>query len=207
MLPPLPSGASHPPMRIKSATFETSAPTLADCPEVTMPECALIGRSNVGKSSLLNMLTGKKDLAKVSATPGHTKMINYFIINQQWRLVDLPGYGFAKVKKDQRDFFHDVIAEYISAREGLACTYVILDATLPPQRIDLEFVHWLCQLRLPFALVFNKIDRGKPNAIKKNVEAFQQEMANFTTIQPQTFTVSAKTGSGAGLLIASMQRL
>jgi len=194
-------------MRIKSAIFETSAPTLADCPEVTMPECAFIGRSNVGKSSLLNMLTGKKDLAKVSATPGHTKMINYFIINNQWRMVDLPGYGFAKVKKEQRDFFHDVIAEYISAREGLACTYVILDATLTPQRIDLEFVQWLLQLRLPFALVFNKTDRGKPNAIKKNIELFQNEMSLWTTAQPQIFPVSAKTGSGAGALVESMQRL
>jgi GTP-binding protein len=194
-------------MRIKTATFETSAPTLADCPEVTMPECAFIGRSNVGKSSLLNMLTGKKDLAKVSATPGHTKMINYFIINQQWRLVDLPGYGFAKVKKDQRDFFHDVIAEYISGREGLACTYVILDATLPPQRIDLEFVQWLLQLRLPFALVFNKIDRVKPNAVKKNIELFQNEMSLWSKATPQIFPVSAKTGSGAGLLVASMEKL
>lgn len=194
-------------MRIQSAIFETSAPTLADCPEVTMPECAFIGRSNVGKSSLLNMLTGKKDLAKVSATPGHTKLINYFVINQKWRMVDLPGYGFAKVKKDQRDFFHDVIAEYISAREGLACTYVILDATLTPQRIDLEFVQWLIQLRLPFALVFNKIDRAKPNAVKKNIELFQNEMSLWTTAQPQVFPVSAKTGSGAGALVASMQRL
>jgi GTP-binding protein len=194
-------------MRIQSAIFETSAPTLADCPEVTMPECAFIGRSNVGKSSLLNMLTGKKDLAKVSATPGHTKLINYFIINKQWRMVDLPGYGYAKVRKEQRDFFQDVIAEYISAREGLACTYVILDGTLTPQRIDLEFVQWLIQLRLPFALVFNKIDRAKPNAVKKNIELFQNEMSLWTTAQPQIFPVSAKTGSGAGNLIESMQRL
>ena len=122
-------------------------------------------------------------------------------------MVDLPGYGFAKVKKDQRDFFHDVIAEYISAREGLACTYVILDATLTPQRIDLEFVQWLIQLRLSFALVFNKIDRAKPNAVKKNIELFQNEMSLWTTAQPQVFPVSAKTGSGAGALVASMQQL
>jgi GTP-binding protein len=194
-------------MRIKSATFELSAPTLAECPEVTMPECALIGRSNVGKSSLINMLTGKKDLAKVSATPGHTKLINYFILNQQWRLVDLPGYGYAKVREQSRDFFHDVIAEYISGREGLACTYVILDATLSPQRIDLEFVQWLLQLRLPFALVFNKIDREKPNTIKRNMEHFLQEISPLCSQPPQTFPVSAKTGSGAGALVASMQRL
>jgi len=194
-------------MRIKSATFEISAPTLAECPEVTMPECAFIGRSNVGKSSLINMLTGKKDLAKVSATPGHTKLLNFFVLNQQWRLVDLPGYGYAKVREQSRDFFHDVIAEYISGREGLACTYVILDATLKPQRIDVEFVQWLLQLRLPFALVFNKIDREKPNAIKRNIELFQQEISAFCASPPQVYPVSAKTGSGAGNLVASMQRL
>jgi GTP-binding protein len=194
-------------MRIKSANFEISAPTLAECPEATMPECAFIGRSNVGKSSLINMLTGKKDLAKVSATPGHTKLINFFVLNQQWRLVDLPGYGYAKVREQSRDFFHDVIAEYISEREGLACTYVILDSTLPPQRIDVEFVQWLLQLRLPFALVFNKIDRGKPNAIQKNIDLFLSEIAPMCAMPPQVYPVSAKTGSGAGLLVASMQRL
>lgn len=193
-------------MRIQTATFEMSAPTLAECPEVIMPECAFIGRSNVGKSSLLNMLTGKKELAKVSATPGHTKLINYFVINKKWRLVDLPGYGFAKVKEG-RDFFHDVIAEYISGREGLACVYVVIDASISPQRIDLEFVQWLIEHGIPFALVFNKIDKAKPAVVKKQCEAFQQEMALWTRAKPQVFQVSAKTGSGAGLLVESMQRL
>ena len=183
-----------------------SAPTLAECPEVTMPECAFIGRSNVGKSSLLNMLTGKKDLAKVSATPGHTKLINYFVINKKWRLVDLPGYGYAKIKEG-RDFFHDVIAEYISAREGLACVYVVIDSNIPPQKIDMEFIEWLIQYNIPFALVFNKIDKAKPNAVKKNIELFENEMALWTKVKPKIFPVSAKTGSGAGILVASMQAL
>ena len=193
-------------MRIQTATFEMSAPTLAECPDVIMPECAFIGRSNVGKSSLLNMLTGKKELAKVSATPGHTKLINYFVINKQWRLVDLPGYGYAKIKEG-RDFFHDVIAEYISAREGLACVYVVIDSNIPPQKIDMEFIEWLIQYGIPFALVFNKIDKGKPNAVKKNIELFENEMALWTKVKPKIFPVSAKTGSGAGLLVASMQAL
>lgn len=171
-----------------------------------MPECAFIGRSNVGKSSLLNMLTGKKELAKVSATPGHTKLINYFIINKKWRLVDLPGYGFAKIKQG-REFFHDVIAEYISEREGLSCVYVLIDANISPQKIDLEFVQWLCECNIHFALVFNKVDKAKAVVIDKNILAFQQEMALWTRVVPQIFPVSARTGSGAGKLVESMQQL
>jgi GTP-binding protein len=194
-------------MRIQSATFEISAPDLESCPPVVMPECAFIGRSNVGKSSLLNMLTGKKDLAKVSATPGHTKLINFFIINKKWRLVDLPGYGYSKVLKEKRDYFHDVIANYISGREGLSCVFVIIDSSIPPQQIDLQFVQWLVQCRLPFALVFNKTDKCKQSVVTRNIALFEAEIAAWTSAKPRIFPVSAKTGSGAGALVECMQKL
>jgi GTP-binding protein len=193
-------------MKIQTAVFETSAPELDDCPEALMPEFAFIGRSNVGKSSFINMLTGKKDLAKVSATPGHTKLINFFIINRKWRLVDLPGYGYAKVQKVQRDFFHDVIANYIAYREGLTCVFVIIDGSITPQRIDLEFVHWLMQRSLPFALIFNKIDKEKPLKVQANIAAFEAEMTQWSNHKAKIFTASAKNGKGAGNIIDYINR-
>jgi GTP-binding protein len=193
-------------MKIQTAVFETSAPELDDCPEALMPEFAFIGRSNVGKSSFINMLTSKKDLAKVSATPGHTKLINFFIINRKWRLVDLPGYGYAKVQKEQRDFFHDVIANYIAYREGLTCVFVIIDGSITPQRIDLEFVHWLMQRSLPFALIFNKIDKEKPIKVQANIAAFEAEMAQWSNYKAKIFTASAKNGKGAGNIIDYINR-
>src|SRR5690606_22400527 len=123
--------------------FEVSAPNLAACPPATLPEFAFIGRSNVGKSSLINLLSERRELAKVSGTPGKTRLINFFRINEAWRIVDLPGYGYAKVGKEQRADFNEAVADYIEHREGLKGVFVLIDSRLPPQRIDLEFLGWI----------------------------------------------------------------
>ncbi len=188
-------------MLIRSATFQISAPNLASCPVSTLPEFAFIGRSNVGKSSLLNLLVGSKGLAKVSATPGHTQLINFFTINLAWTLVDLPGYGFAKTLKGDRDRFQDMIAEYLSGRTNLACVFVLIDSRHAPQRIDLEFVRWLMDVPAPLALVFTKIDKIKPGQVKKNIELFEQEITNWSRELPVIFTTSSETKSGRAELL------
>lgn len=188
-------------MHIRSATFQISAPNLASCPVSATPEFAFIGRSNVGKSSLLNLVAGGKGLAKVSATPGHTQLINFFTINQSWTLVDLPGYGFAKTLKGDRDRFQDMIAEYLSGRANLACVFVLIDSRHTPQRIDLEFVQWLMDVPAPLALVFTKIDKIKPGQVKKNIELFEQEITRWGSELPVIFTTSSETKFGRGELL------
>jgi GTP-binding protein len=192
-------------MQIKSATFELSAPDLASCPPPTVPEFAFIGRSNVGKSSLLNMLTGKKDLAKVSATPGHTKTINFFAINQEWRLVDLPGYGYAEVARKDKARFNRAVEEYLANRPSLAGVFVLIDSKLPPQKIDLEFVEWLGSISAPIVLVFTKVDRITPTKLKTNMEAFQQKIAEHFEEQPATFTCSSMNRLGRQELLGAIE--
>jgi GTP-binding protein len=192
-------------MKIQLAEFQTSAQDLETCPLSNLPEFAFIGRSNVGKSSLINMLTGQKGLAKVSATPGHTRLINFFLINKKWHIVDLPGYGFAKVLKEQRDSFHDRIEEYIAGREGLTCVMVIIDASIPPQKIDLTFIEWLVHSRITFSLIFNKSDKETKAKIQSNIQAFELAMQEFSNGKPNTFLVSAKDGLGAGKLVDFMR--
>lgn len=183
-------------MHISSATFQISAPNLASCPPSDLPEFAFIGRSNVGKSSLLNLLAGGKDLAKVSPTPGHTKLINFFTINQTWRLVDLPGYGFAKANKAEREQFERMIAEYLTERASLACAFVLIDSRHTPQQIDLEFVQWLMDGPAPMALVFTKIDLSKAGQVKKNIELFEGQISQWGRELPVIFTTSSETKSG-----------
>jgi GTP-binding protein len=166
-------------MKIASATFLISSPDLESCPDPSVPEFAFIGRSNVGKSSLLNMLTGKKDLAKVSGSPGHTRLINFFDINHKWRLVDLPGYGYAKTSKVDRDKFQVMISEYLSERVGLSCVFVLIDSRHSPQQLDLEFVQWLMEAGVPFVLVFTKADKLKAAKVKKNMEQFGEAMSEW----------------------------
>jgi GTP-binding protein len=146
-------------MKITSADYYTSALTLDACPAGDLPEFALIGRSNVGKSSLLNLLAGKKELARVSAKPGHTQMINFFTINKTWRLVDLPGYGFAKVAKKQRHQFNEFVSDFLVNRGSLRCVFLLIDGSIPPQPLDLQFAQWLISVGVPFVLVFTKIDK------------------------------------------------
>jgi GTP-binding protein len=189
-------------MNVVTAKFQTSAPDVASCPASELREFAFIGRSNVGKSSLLNMLAGVKALAKVSATPGHTQLINFFSVNNAWTLVDLPGYGYAKTAGADRDRFQAMIAGYLCGRKNLAGVFVLIDSRHPPQQIDLEFVQWLLNEPVPFALVFSKTDTVKPGLLQKHVELFQEKIAARCVELPRIFTTSAETRSGRRELLA-----
>lgn len=193
-------------MQIKSASFKTSAPELNSCPEPNLPEFALIGRSNVGKSSLINLLTRKKDLALVSATPGKTKLINFFQINNAWMLVDLPGYGYAKVALSDRAAFDRLISSYLEKRESLKQVFVLIDSRLSPQAIDLAFVQWLSGVGTPFSLIFTKADKLKPRALQENVQTFMDALT-FCAEPPRKFISSAKDGLGRGEILGHIGSL
>lgn len=194
-------------MNITSAVFQFSAPDLDSCPPDPVPEFAFIGRSNVGKSSLLNALTGKKGLAKVSDTPGFTKLINFFMINNSWRLVDLPGYGFAQVAREHKAKFNAAVNEYLTERENLHGVFVLIDSSLPPQKIDLEFVHWLGGQGVPLVLVFTKTDKGKPAKTTENIEAFKAAIAEWFEELPEIFTCSSATQHGLQDLLAAIDAI
>ncbi len=183
-------------MNAVNAKFQTSAPDVASCPVSELREFAFIGRSNVGKSSLLNLLAGAKTLAKVSATPGHTQLINFFPMNGAWTLVDLPGYGYAKTAGSARERFEKMIAGYLCGRANLACVFVLIDSRHPPQKIDLEFVEWLLSEAVKFALVFNKTDLVKPGLLQKNIALFQEAIAPFCPEPPKIFLTSAEARHG-----------
>jgi GTP-binding protein len=183
-------------MKINSATFIISAPDLASCPESELPEFAFIGRSNVGKSSMINMLTGRRDLAKVSATPGFTKLINFFTINNVWSLVDLPGYGYAKVAQQRRTEFNKAVGEYLERRPNLRCTFVLIDSRHSPQRMDLEFLKWLSGCGMPFALIFTKSDKISATALRNNMATFMASLAEVSSVTPPTFSSSSELRKG-----------
>jgi len=183
-------------MHIQTAAFQISAPNLASCPVSELSEFAFIGRSNVGKSSLLNYIAGKRELAKVSATPGHTQLINFFLMDKKWTLVDLPGYGYAKRQKSERAKFQDMVATYLSQRTNLSCVFVLIDSKLPPQTIDLEFVEWLSSCEVPYVLVFTKTDKPKPKEVLQNIALFQERMATWCDHPPKVFTTSSEKREG-----------
>ena len=183
-------------MVIRTAKFVASYPRVEKAPISNKPEYAFIGRSNVGKSSLINMLTCTKALAKVSQTPGKTQLINHFLINEEWNLVDLPGYGYAKVSKSDRKTFSEIITNYILKRENLYLLFVLIDSRLEPQQIDIDFVNWLGAHQIPFALVFTKTDKVSSGALQANMDAFSAEMLNTWEELPQMFTSSAVTRTG-----------
>lgn len=187
---------SGPALKIKSATFELSAPHLRACPRLPLPELALIGRSNVGKSSLINLLAEKRDLAKVSDLPGKTRLLNFFVFNQAWRLADLPGYGYAHVSKQERAAFNEAVADYLTQRESLRHTYVLIDSRLPPQSIDVDFLAWLSGERVPFSLVFTKADKQSRTATTNAIDRFRREVLTGIRSEPDVFVTSAKTKSG-----------
>ena len=191
-------------MKITTAEFVTSATDLASCPQSTLPEFALIGRSNVGKSSLLNLLTGRRDLARVSATPGKTDLLNFFLINRTWLLVDLPGYGYARASRSKREGFAQSVDDYLEGREELTCVFVLIDSRLPPQAIDLQFLAWLHQLSLPFALVFTKADKQSPTQTNKGVKRFLDEIENQIGARPEKFITSTKTQAGRNELLGAI---
>ena len=183
-------------MDIKSASFLVSNTTFKKCPMDGKPEFAFIGRSNVGKSSLINMLTGKKKLAKTSSTPGKTQLINHFEINEDWYLVDLPGYGFAKASKRSRQSWEIFITEYLLHRESLMTTFVLIDARLPPQKIDLEFMNWCGGKGIPFSLVFTKTDKLSSSSLQKNLTGYKKEMLKFWDDLPPVFVTSSQSKFG-----------
>ncbi len=181
---------------IKTAQFLMSNSNVKKCPEPDRPEYAFIGRSNVGKSSLINMLTNQKSLAKTSARPGKTQLINHFLINNSWYLVDLPGYGYAKVSKKDRNRFQTYIVDYILRRENLYCLFVLIDSRLEPQAIDLDFMTWLGEKQVPFALIFTKTDKLGKNQLDINLEHYKNELEKQWAELPPILVSSAKTGNG-----------
>lgn len=183
-------------MKISTAVFQGSSPDLASCPKSDLPEFALIGRSNVGKSSLINMLTRSERLAKVSHIPGKTRLINFFTINGAWNLVDLPGYGYAKVDKKERGAFSTFVSDYLRNRKNLSGTFVLIDARHTPQSLDLEFLNWMIGNGLAFILAFTKTDTLSRKAVEQNIEAFLKRMRAFTEEDPGYVLTSIKDERG-----------
>ena len=183
-------------MEIKNAEFTLSAPQVSLCPKDTKPEFAFIGRSNVGKSSLINMLCGNKKLAKTSATPGKTMLINHFIINREWYLVDLPGYGFAKRSKTEIAALDRMIRGYILQREQLVNVFVLVDIRLEPQKIDLEFIDWLGMSQIPFSIIFTKADKIGRNKVQQNVAASTRRLSETWEELPPYFVTSSEERTG-----------
>ena len=183
-------------MKITTAVFQSSYPDLASCPTSALSEFALIGRSNVGKSSLINMLTRSEGLAKISQVPGKTQLINFFKINNTWTMVDLPGYGYAKVGKTERSAFSAFVSDYLEHRSNLLGTFVLIDSRLTPQSLDLDFLRWMVGCGLAFILVFTKTDKLSKGAVQKNIEAFLARMREITEEVPLYVTSSSKDGEG-----------
>jgi GTP-binding protein len=183
-------------MEIKHAEFVSSVADVKKCPPPDKPEFAFIGRSNVGKSSLLNMLTNKKGLAKTSNKPGKTQTINHFIINSAWFMVDLPGYGYASVSKEKREGFGKIIEQYVLNRENLNCLFILLDSRLKPQKNDLDFIQWVGEKGVPICLLFTKADKLTKNQLNKNVSAYRATLLKFWEELPVLFITSATNKSG-----------
>ncbi|MCB2194801.1 MAG: ribosome biogenesis GTP-binding protein YihA/YsxC [Bacteroidetes bacterium] len=183
-------------MDIKSAEFVSSYTNYKDCPNTDTPEYAFVGRSNVGKSSLINMLMERKKLAKTSQSPGKTQLINQFSINNDWFLVDLPGYGFAKVAKSIRKDFNTLIKDYAMYRENLMCLFVLLDSRHEPQKNDLAFMRWLGENQIPFAMVFTKVDKLSSSALNKNLKHYKNEMLKHWEALPDVFITSSENRIG-----------
>lgn len=184
-------------MKIKSADFLMSNSSVEKCPNQPLPEYAFIGRSNVGKSSLINMLTARKSLAKTSGRPGKTQLINHFKINDQWFLVDLPGYGYARVSKKDKKIFQKYITDYFLKREQLVCAFLLIDIRHKAQKIDLEFMQWMGENGIPFSIIFTKADKLKPAAIERNVNNYlDQLLLGVWEEVPKHFVTSSSNGMG-----------
>jgi GTP-binding protein len=188
-------------MEIKSAEFVISSPSVTKCPENKLPEYAFIGRSNVGKSSLINMLTGKKKLAMTSSKPGKTLLINHFLINNEWFLVDLPGYGYARIGKAGREKLEKMIQGYILHRENLSNLFVLIDSRLEPQKIDLEFFEFLGANGIPFSIVFTKTDKLSQTRLNENLKVYSEKLFEQWEELPPLFVTSAETRLGREILL------
>lgn len=188
-------------MKIKSAEFVMSNSDVSKCPNTNIPEYAFIGRSNVGKSSLINMLTSRKSLAKTSGRPGKTQLINHFLINNNWHLVDLPGYGYARVSKSSKKKFQKFITNYFEQRKQLVSAFVLVDIRHEPQPIDLEFIQYLGERGIPFSIIFTKADKLKPKAIERNVNSYSEELLKTWEELPQLFITSSSKSIGKDELL------
>lgn len=194
-------------MKIKSAEFVVSNQDVAKCPSNYIPEYAFIGRSNVGKSSLINMLTSRKSLAKTSGRPGKTQLINHFIINDSWYLVDLPGYGYAKVSKSSKKTFQKFITKYFEERTQLVSAFVLVDIRHAPQPIDLNFMEWLGEHGVPFSIIFTKADKLKPKAIENHVEDYKNVLLETWEEMPKYFITSSSKDIGKDELLTYIETI
>ncbi len=194
-------------MKIHRAHFVESNSQVEKCPKSKLPEYAFIGRSNVGKSSLINALTNQKKLAKTSGKPGKTQLINHFLIDNSWHLVDLPGYGYAKVSKTEKKVFQKFITDYFLQRMQLCCAFVLVDCRHEPQKIDLNFMEWLGTNGLPFHIIFTKADKLKPSVLEVNIENYKKIMLENWEEMPKYFITSSTTKRGSEELITYIQTL
>lgn len=194
-------------MIVNSARFVISNSDVAKCPSEKYHEYAFIGRSNVGKSSLINMLTGKKSLAMTSATPGKTMLINHFLINDSWYIVDLPGYGYARRDKSSRDRLRKIIEGYILGRSQMTNLFVLVDSRHAPQKIDMEFIEWLGENGVPFSIVFTKTDKLGKNAAERNIQNYCKALLETWEELPPVFVTSSETGAGREELLDYMEQL
>jgi len=188
-------------MIIKNITFIKSSSNLEQCPPPILPEYAFLGRSNVGKSSLINMLSGRKRIAKTSSTPGKTRLINHFDIDAQWYLVDLPGYGYAKISRSIRETWEKLIRDYVLKRTNLMCLFLLIDLRLEPQRPDLQFLDFLGEKRVPFVLLFTKSDKLSPQTARKQLDLYVLKLKESWEQVPQHIMTSAKTGDGKARIL------
>lgn len=194
-------------MIITNATFVMSNTDVDKCPKEQLPEYAFIGRSNVGKSSLINMLLNHKNLAKTSATPGKTQLINHFKVNENWFLVDLPGYGYAKVSKKKRATFQQFIESYFLKREQLVCAFVLVDARHEPQKIDIDFINFLGEHQLPFAIIFTKADKINQSTLQRNISVYKEKLLTFWEELPPLFVTSSSKELGRKELLAYIHQI
>ncbi|XOD67804.1 MAG: ribosome biogenesis GTP-binding protein YihA/YsxC [Flavobacteriales bacterium Tduv] len=194
-------------MDIQKAEFVKSSSERSQYPQPNLSEYAFIGRSNVGKSSLINLLTGKKNLAKISSSPGKTQLINHFLINDQWRLTDLPGYGYAKVSKEKKKDFQKRITEYILYRKNMVCVFTLIDSRLPPQSIDLKFMQWLGEKKITFCIVFTKIDKLSQAQCEKNIDSYKEVLFKDWEKIPQYFKTSAQNKYGREKILNYIESL
>ncbi|TQD39841.1 ribosome biogenesis GTP-binding protein YihA/YsxC [Haloflavibacter putidus] len=194
-------------MDIHSASFVISNSDVEKCPNSKIPEYAFIGRSNVGKSSLINALTGRKKLAKTSGRPGKTQLINHFLINDNWHLVDLPGYGYARVSKKEKKTFQKFITDYFLNRKQLISAFVLVDSRHKPQEIDMEFMQWLGLQQIPFSIVFTKIDKLKPAVLDKNIENYVTELLKYWEELPPYFMTSSTQHLGTDKILEYIEQI
>lgn len=195
-------------MKIKSAEFVVSNAEVAKCPNTLIPEYAFIGRSNVGKSSLINMLTNRKSLAKTSGRPGKTQLINHFLINKNWHLVDLPGYGYARVSKKNKKYFQKFITDYFEKRRQLISAFVLIDSRHEPQPVDTAFMEYLGKYQIPFSIIFTKADKLKPQALERNIDAYKSILlATAWEEFPNYFISSSTNGIGQEEILEYIQQI